>query len=62
MLNTLVKIFDDGGRLVDVTYALFEGDPQFITAVGLNFSSLTVIFRAGNSVSQVKNRLPLLRW
>ncbi len=46
MLDTLAKIYDDGGRLVSVTYALFENDPKFITAIGLQFESLSAIFRA----------------
>jgi hypothetical protein len=43
MLDTLAKIYDDGGPLVGVSYALFEGDPQFITAVELRFESLTSV-------------------
>jgi len=46
MLDTLAKIYDDGGPLVGVSYALFEGNPQFITAVELRFESFTVVLRA----------------
>ena len=46
MLDTLAKIYDDGGPLVSVAYALFEGDPRFITAVGLRFESVSAVFRA----------------
>jgi hypothetical protein len=46
MLDTLAKIYDDGGPLVGVDYTLFEGDPQFITAVGMRFESLSAVFRA----------------
>jgi len=46
MLDTLAKIYDDGGRLVRVSQTLFEGDPQFVTAFGLQFELLSAIFRA----------------
>lgn len=46
MLDTLAKIYDDGGRLVGVSYTLFEGDPLFITTVELRFESLTAVLRA----------------
>src|SRR5438067_8887456 len=46
MLDTLAKIYDDGGRLAGVTYALFEGDPRFVTAVGLRFESVSAVLRA----------------
>jgi hypothetical protein len=46
MLDTLAKIYDDGGPLLGVTYALFEGAPRFITAVGLRFESASAVFRA----------------
>jgi hypothetical protein len=46
MLNTLAKIYDDGGTLVSVAYTLFEGDPRFITAIGLRFESESAVFRA----------------
>jgi len=46
MLEILAEIFDNGGKFVGVTYALFEGDPRFITAVGLQFESLSATFRA----------------
>ena len=46
MLDTLAKIYDDGGPLMGVTYTLSGGDPRFITAVGLRFESLSAVFRA----------------
>jgi hypothetical protein len=46
MLDTLAKIYDDGGRLVSVTFTLFDGDPRFVTAIGLRFESLSAVFRA----------------
>jgi hypothetical protein len=46
MLDTLAKIYDDGGRLAGVTCALFGGDPRFVTAVGLRFVSASAVFRA----------------
>jgi hypothetical protein len=46
MLDTLAKIYDDGGPLVGVSYTLFEGDPRFITAVELRFKSLIAALRA----------------
>lgn len=46
MLDTLAKIYDGSGPLVGVSYTLFEGDPQFITAVELRFESLTAVLRA----------------
>ena len=46
MLDTLAKIYDDGGRLVGVTHALFEGGPRFVTAIGLRFESSSAVFRA----------------
>lgn len=46
MLDTLAKIYDDAGRLVGVSQTLLEGDPRFVTAVGLRFESLSAIFRA----------------
>jgi len=46
MLNTLAKIYDDGGHLVNVTCTLFEGDRKFVTAVGLRFESISAVFRA----------------
>jgi uncharacterized protein DUF6334 len=46
MLDILAKICDDGGPLVGVSCTLFEGDPQFITAVGLQFESLSAVLRA----------------
>ena len=46
MLNTLAKIYDAGGHLVKVTCTLFEGDRNFVTAVGLRFESISAVFRA----------------
>jgi len=46
MLDILAKIYDDGGRLVGVRYALFEGDPKFVTGVELRFESVSAVFRA----------------
>jgi hypothetical protein len=46
MLDTLAKIYEDGGSLVGVSYTLFEGDPKFITAIELRFESLTAVLRA----------------
>ena len=46
MLDTLAKIYDDSGRLLGVSQTLFEGDPRFVTAVGLRLESLSAIFRA----------------
>jgi len=46
MLNTLANIYDNGGRLVNVTCTLFQGDRNFVTAVGLRFESTSAVFRA----------------
>jgi uncharacterized protein DUF6334 len=46
MLDILAEIYDSGGLLVRVRYALFEGDPRFIKAVELQFESRSVVFRA----------------
>ena len=46
MLDALAKIYDGGGSLIGVGYALFEGDPRFVTAVGLRFESVSAVFRA----------------
>ncbi len=46
MLNTLANIIDEQKKLVNVSYALFEGDPQFVTAVELQLTSLTFNLRA----------------
>jgi hypothetical protein len=46
MLDTLAKIYDDGGRLVGVSYTLFDGDPRFVTAIGLRFETMSAVFRA----------------
>jgi hypothetical protein len=46
MLDILARVFDDAGRLREVAYARFEGDPRFVTAVALRFDSLTAVFRA----------------
>lgn len=49
MLDTLAKIYDDGGHLVNVTCALFEGNLNFVTAVGLHFESVSAVFRANSN-------------
>ena len=46
MLDILAKIFDEGGCLKNVVCTLHGGDETFITAVGLTFESLSVVFRA----------------
>ena len=46
MLETLAKIYDAGGRLVNVTCTLFEGDRTFVTAIGLRFETISAVFRA----------------
>lgn len=46
MLDILAEIYDDGGRLISVRYALFEGELRFITAVELQFESMSAVFRA----------------
>jgi hypothetical protein len=44
MLDALARIHDDGGSLVGVECALFEGDARFITAFGLRFESSSAVF------------------
>lgn len=46
MLDELRKIVDESGPLFGVTYARFENDAKFVTAVGLQFGSLSAVFRA----------------
>lgn len=46
MLNTLAEIYDRFDRLKNVSYALFDGDPRFITAIELEFTSFSATFRA----------------
>ncbi len=46
MLDLLKNLVDTGGPLVNARHALFEGDPQFITAVELQFESLSVVLCA----------------
>jgi hypothetical protein len=46
MLSELAKIYDDGGSLLDVKYALFGGDSKSLTAVGLRFENVSASFRA----------------
>lgn len=49
MLDTLASVFNDGGRLVGVSCALFVGAPSdhpFVTAIALRFEHLTAVFRA----------------
>ncbi len=46
MLDTLANIIEEQNQLVSVSYALFAGDLQFITAVELHLTSLTFNLRA----------------
>src|SRR5689334_22529702 len=46
MLNELAAIHGKGGSLLGVKYCLFERDPSFVTAVGLQFEKLSAVFRA----------------
>ena len=46
MRDTLAKIYEEGGPLVSVEYLVFQGDARFVTAVGLLFASVSVVFRA----------------
>lgn len=46
MLDTLANIIEEQNQLVGVSYALFEGKQNFITAVELRFTSLTFSLRA----------------
>jgi len=46
MLDTLARIYNDGGRLLRVTCTLFEQNPRFVTAIGLRFESVSAVFRA----------------
>jgi hypothetical protein len=46
MLENLAEIFDKESPLVGVSYALFEGDSHFITAVEIRFESFSSTFRA----------------
>lgn len=46
MLNTLWQIIEEGNQLVGVSYALFEGQHNLITAVELRFTSLVFNLRA----------------
>jgi hypothetical protein len=47
MLKNLAEIFDkEENRLVGVSYALFGGEPHFITAVEMRFESFSATFRA----------------
>ena len=46
MIDTLAKIYENSGRLLGVSQTLFEGDPQFVTAVCFRLESLSAIFRA----------------
>jgi hypothetical protein len=46
MLDLLAKIYDEAGSLVGARYALFNGDPGFITAVELRFEKMSSVFRA----------------
>lgn len=46
MLETLADIIDEYEQLVSVSYALFEGQQHFITAIELRFTSLPFNLRA----------------
>jgi hypothetical protein len=46
MLDTLAKIYNEGGPLVGVAYVLFDGNAHFITKIGLRFGSISAVFRA----------------
>ncbi|HEV3439361.1 MAG TPA: DUF6334 family protein [Gemmata sp.] len=46
MIESLRRVCDEGGRLVGVDLALFDGDEQFVTAVCLKFESLIAVFKA----------------
>jgi hypothetical protein len=46
MLDPLRVVSDAGSNLLSVEYALFGGDPAFVTAVSLGFGDLIVTFRA----------------
>ena len=59
MLDTLKKICDDGGRLLGVSQALFEGNPRFITAIALRFEHLSAVFRAVSDDDTLVVRLEL---
>ena len=48
MLDTLKRVCEDGGRLVKVLGTQFisdAGEPPWITAVALQFETLTSVFR-----------------
>ena len=46
MLKNLAEIYDEESRLVGVSYALFDGERHFITAVEMRFESFSATFRA----------------
>ena len=46
MLDTLANVIDEYEQLVGVSYALFEGQQHFITAIELRFTSLAFNLRA----------------
>jgi hypothetical protein len=46
MLDTLTKLINRDNQLIYVSYALFDGDPRFITAIELQFTSFSAVFRA----------------
>jgi hypothetical protein len=46
MLDILANVFDEQDGIVSVLYALFDGDPKFITAIEFGFSSFNITFRA----------------
>lgn len=46
MRDILRQVCYEGGQLVGVEYALFEGSPRWIAAIALRFETLVVTFRA----------------
>jgi Family of unknown function (DUF6334) len=46
MIDILAKIINKHNQLINVSLALFNGNPQFITAIELQFTSFSVTFRA----------------
>lgn len=46
MLESLAKICNDYGQLIGVKYELFEGVPNQISAILMQFEAATVTFRA----------------
>ena len=46
MLEALRRICYEGGCLVGVEYALFEGSDNFVTAIALHFQGFSAVFKA----------------